>query len=511
MPTTYSRAAERWLMYLRKSRADNPDESVDEVLSKHETILQEWAQREFGHVIPEENIYREVVSGESIEERVEIKRVLARIEDPAVVGVLVVDPQRLSRGDLEDCGQLINLLRFTHTLVATPMMTYDLENKMERRFFQDELLRGRDYLEYVKEILVRGRVAAVKRGCYIAPRAPLGYDRVKLGRDWTLRPNEDAALVKMIFAWYVEEGMTPRGIAVRLNKLGQLSPNGKQWGRDSVHDILKNIHYTGKVRWNKIRETWVVEDGVRIKKHLRQPTEEVIIAEGKHEAIIDVGVFESAQARLASSPPRTQQNKELVNPLAGLLRCTVCGNVMSYMNLHKQNPRYACRLRPGCCRSVLFTDAVDAVITALETTELPRLQVQLQSGNTAATTAQQQIIERLQAQMEEYRQQEERQYDFLETGKYTQELFDRRNAALREKMDECSASIAKAKTELPKNINYREKIVKLKDAIAALRNPTASAAERNRLLRGAVERIDYIAPPPGSKDKNFSLDILLRL
>ena len=511
MPTTYSRAAERWLMYLRKSRADNPDESVDEVLSKHETILQEWAQREFGHIVPEENIYREVVSGESIEERVEIKRVLARIEDSAVVGVLVVDPQRLSRGDLEDCGQLINLLRFTHTLVATPMMTYDLENKMERRFFQDELLRGRDYLEYVKEILVRGRIAAVKRGCYIAPRAPLGYDRVKLGRDWTLRPNDDAALVRTIFSWYVDDGLTPRGIAVRLNNLGQLSPNGRQWGRDSVHDILKNIHYTGKVRWNKIRETWVVEDGERIKKHLRQPTDEVIIAEGKHEAIIDIGIFETAQARLASSPPRTHQNTELVNPLAGLLRCTVCGNVMSYMHSKKQNPRYACRLRPGCCRSILFTEAVDAVITALETTELPRLQAQLQNGNAVAATAQQQIIDRLQAQMEEYRQQEERQYDLLETGKYTQELFDHRNAALREKMAECDAAIKKAKHEMPKNINYHEKITTLTKAIAALRDPSVSAGESNRLLRSSIERIDYIAPPPGSKDKNFSLDILLRL
>jgi NAD(P)-dependent dehydrogenase (short-subunit alcohol dehydrogenase family) len=33
------------------------------------------------------------------------------------------------------------------------MITYDLEKKMERKFFQDELLRGRDYLEYTKEIL----------------------------------------------------------------------------------------------------------------------------------------------------------------------------------------------------------------------------------------------------------------------------------------------------------------------------------------------------------------------
>ena len=96
------------------------------MLLKHETMLQEHARQELGGAIPEENIYREIVSGESIEEREEMQKVLARIEDPAVKGVLVVDPQRLSRGDLEDCGRLISDLRYTSTQVVTPMMVYNL-------------------------------------------------------------------------------------------------------------------------------------------------------------------------------------------------------------------------------------------------------------------------------------------------------------------------------------------------------------------------------------------------
>ena len=63
-----------WLMYLRKSRQDDPEQTVEEVLSKHEAILQEWAKRELGHEIPEDCIYREIVSGgESIEDREEIQ------------------------------------------------------------------------------------------------------------------------------------------------------------------------------------------------------------------------------------------------------------------------------------------------------------------------------------------------------------------------------------------------------------------------------------------------------
>ena len=151
---------EQYIIYLRKSRQDDPNETVEEVLEKHETMLQEYAVREFGHKIPEKNIYREVVSGESISEREEIKQVLARISDPNIKGVIVVEPSRLSRGDLSDCGRLIDELRYSKTQVVTPYMTYDLDNKMERKFFQDELLRGNDYLEYTKEILWRGRELA---------------------------------------------------------------------------------------------------------------------------------------------------------------------------------------------------------------------------------------------------------------------------------------------------------------------------------------------------------------
>jgi DNA invertase Pin-like site-specific DNA recombinase len=209
-----------WIMYLRKSRQDDPNETVEEVLAKHEAILQEWAKRELGREISEDCIYREIISGESLAERVEVQKVLNRIEDLNVVGVLVVEPQRLSRGDLEDCGKLISTLRYTKTLVATPMITYDMENKMERRFFQDELMRGRDYLEYTKEILSRGRIASIKRGSFLGNRPPLGYDKVTIGKNHTLVPNDNADVVKLIFDWYVHERLTYYQIATRLTDMG---------------------------------------------------------------------------------------------------------------------------------------------------------------------------------------------------------------------------------------------------------------------------------------------------
>ena len=507
-----------YVMYLRKSRQDDPNETVEEVLAKHETQLQEFAQKELGGRIPEENIYREVVSGESIEDREEVQKVLARIEDPSVAGVLVIEPQRLSRGDLEDCGRLINDFRYTNTEVVTPMMTYDLTNKMERKFFQDELLRGRDYLEYTKEILFRGRVAAVKRGCYIGARPPYGFDKVKIGKDCTLEPNSEADVVRMIFDWYTREQWTPSRIARELNTLGFPSPTGAEWHRDTVRVIVRNAHYVGKVVFNKIKTTTVLENGERKTKRLTQPDEDILIAEGKHPGIVDPETWKKAQELVARNP-RVKHTYELTNPLSGVLRCKKCGGTMYIHKYKHAMSRFECRKSPRCFKSVKTEELLNAVITALETVELPALEAKAKTDDGDARKIQERLLATLEKQMKEYRDQEEKQYELLETGKYTQELFDRRNAVLREKMDTCQEQIFKAKSSMPKSVDYAKHVLNLKAAIASLRDDKATPAEKNKLIKAIIERIDFSGEPSvGAERKGapqngstFTIDVFLRL
>ena len=81
---------EEILDYLRKSQSDDPLLSVEEVLSKHEKILDDWAEKHLGGKVPEENKYREVVSGETIKDRPEINLLLKRIESPKIKAVKVI-------------------------------------------------------------------------------------------------------------------------------------------------------------------------------------------------------------------------------------------------------------------------------------------------------------------------------------------------------------------------------------------------------------------------------------
>lgn len=510
-----------WLLYLRKSRQDDPNETVEDVLAKHETQLQEWAERELGQRIPEENIYREIVSGESIDARDEIKKVLARIEDPAVAGVIVMEPSRLSRGDLADCSRIIDSFRFSRSLVATPYMTYDLENKMERKFFKDELLRSSDFLEYTKEILFRGRVAAVKRGCFIGNSPPFGYNKIKVGKDHTLEINEDQAeLVRLAFDMYVNDGATPYQIACKFNSLGVPAPKGGKWKKDTLRVMLRNPHYAGYTAFNQKKFTQVLENGQIVRKRLAQPQEEQIIAEGKHTAIIDRATWEAAQALVARNP-RVDPSKDLKNPLATILFCSKCGRAMALHPYKHAENRFTCKERPPCFKSAKYSAVIDAVVVALEEAELPALELKVKNGDGDARKIQQRLLVKLEKQMEDYRAQEERQYDLLETNpNYPQEVFDRRNAALRAKMDECQAAIYKAKSALPQSVDYAERVVALKAAIDILRDDAATPGEKNKVLKAIVERIEYTSVPSDAENRRrvvkgavtpFTLRISLRL
>ena len=507
-----------WLMYLRKSRQDDPGASVEEVLAKHYEILQEWAKRELGREIPEDCIYREVVSGgESIEERDEMRKVLSRMEDPNVAGVIVVDPQRLTRGELEDCGLLISTLKYTSTLVATPMMIYDMSNKMERKFFESELMRGREYLDYTKEILLRGRIASVKRGNYIPTHALYGYRKVAIGKDHTLEPDENADIVRLIFDLYVNQDMTYYQIACKLNEMGAKPQKGEQWNKSTIRWMLKNVHYDGKVCFNRVKAVTSIENGEKVTRKTIQPEEEVIIAEGKHQALVDHETFLKAQEKLNLNPPR-KQDYALKNPMAGIMYCAQCGKAMNMHPYKHADTRLECRSRPKCCKSVKMSEVEDAVIAALEQSELPNLQAKWKSGEGNSIAIQKKLLESLEKEMVNYRQQEERQYEFLETGRYTPDVFDKRNAALRQKIEDCQERIYKAKATMPKEVNYAERIVTLKEAIAGLKNPDYTPEQKNRLLKAIVDRIDYSGMPPVDKtvhykkgENSFKLTVTLRL
>ena len=504
---------DEYIIYLRKSRADNPHESVEEVLEKHETILQELAVRDLGGCIPEHCIYREIVSGETIAERPEMNTVLAQIENPKLKGVLVVDPQRLSRGDLEDCGKVVNAFRYSKTEVITMNMVYDLTNKMQRKFFEQELMRGNDFLEYTKEILLRGRIAAVKRGCYIGNIPPFGYNKIiDADGDSTLEPNEFAEAVLMAFELYVNDGWTYLEIARHFDKLGIKPYRSKVWEKSSIRAMLKNKHYIGLVYFGKYKSEKAFENGQVVVRSVRQVEEEVVIAKGKHKGIVPLELFEAAQEKMDNNP-RAKWDSALKNPLAGLIFCHKCGKAMVQHPYPHAETRIECRNRSGCnANSAKLREVIDAVVYALEMEQLPELEAMLKNDAGKAAAIQKKQLEKLNIELDELRLREERQHDLLESGTYSEETFLKRNKALHIQMDDLKSKIFHARQNLPKEIDYGQKIIRLQDAIEALKDDSLSIEDQNRLLKAIVRRIEYeFIERVGKGKTRFRLHIWLLL
>jgi hypothetical protein len=162
-------------------------------------------------------------------------------------------------------------------------------------------------------------------------------------------------------------------------------------------------------------------------------------------------------------------------------------------------------------KSIKMVDVYEALITALEQSELPELQAKLNSNQGSSRAIQQKILEGLKKQMEEYKAQEENQYELLETKKYTLELFEKRNAALREKMKQCEKQIWETECNMPEEIDYAERIVALEDAIKALQDESMSIEEKNKFLKKIIDKIEITTFPLPKRGTgcNLKIDLLL--
>lgn len=510
---------EEIIMYLRKSRADRPEESVEEVLAKHERDIQESIIRIFGKKIPEENIYREVVSGETITDRPEMMKVLSKIENNNVKAVMVYDVQRLSRGDWEDGGKILTAFKYSNTLIITPTKIFDLNEPSgyDYKTFKMELSAGNEFLEYTKTILRKGILRSVKQGNYVGSVAPYGYRKVTIDGSHTLEIDEtEAPAVKMIFELYAS-GIGMYRLKMKMDKTSYKPRTGRYWSDSTIRQILQNPIYIGKVRWNYRMEKKVYEDGVIKKVNVYGTEDEIQIIDGKHPAIIDNDLFNTVQ-EIFGSHTKEKANTELRNPLATLMQCQ-CGCSM-VLRTYKDKSGKETRKKRICCRyqvnchtkSANFDDVFERVIKTLEM-YVEDFKIKLKQQDNNMIDMHEQTIKNLEKELEKLNAKQDEIYDFLEDGIYTKEVFLKRNAKLQDNIDETKAKLKDAKENAPKKIDYEEKIIKFNDVINVLKDENVKPKIKNEMIKEIVDKIVYNREDNGGKKSitnDFTLDIILK-
>lgn len=504
----------KYCLYLRKSRADMEAEAhgEGETLARHEKILLEVAKKMKLNIT---EIYREIVSGETIASRPVMQHLLQEVEQGIWEGVLVMEIERLARGDTIDQGIVAQTFKYSGTKIITPMKTYNPSNEFDEEYFEFGLFMSRREYKTINRRLQNGRVASVKEGKYVANTPPYGYERVKLEKEkgWTLAPIEqEAEIVRLIFELYTTGEKQSNGnykrlgtalIARRLNDMKIPSKKGGKWVIASIRDILINPVYIGKVRWNWRKSVKKIVDGQITMSRPRSDSEECLIVDGLHPAIISEQIFKAAQELMSKNPPRPMGEKLTTkNPLAGLVVCGKCGHKM-VRRPYSSRTKYDTLI----C-SVNFCDNVSSNLELVEAHILNSIREWLteyklkwNNGSNTDSSRQTKIkvkekaLNKLKTELETLHTQLEKTHDLLEQGVYDVNTFLERSRSVSERIDNTKKDIEILEKDLRIEIIREENSVSIipkAEHLLEVYHKLPDAQSKNDMLKDVLEKVIYV-------------------
>lgn len=507
-----------YAIYLRKSRADMEAEAKGEgeTLARHEHILLDLANKK-GLKIGK--IYREIVSGETIEARPEMQKLLADVKKGKWKGVLVVEVERLARGETMDQGIVAKAFKISETKIVTPMKIYDPNNEFDEEYFEFGLFMSRREYKVINRRLQRGRVMSVNEGKYVGSVAPYGYDRVKIKGDkgYTLRKNSEANTVKIMYDLYAYDDLSIHEIARKLNEMGLKPRKNDEWSVASVKDMLANPVYIGKIKWNARKEVKVYKHEKLVKTRPRN--DDYILVDGLHKAIIDDKTWKIVSAKRSLNSAPVVHNNVVQNPLCGLVICAKCGKKMkrrSYTKYSKEPTLYCANTK---CDNVgsKFHYVEEKVLDGLKKwLEQYRFDYQqhIEKINHNKIESIKETIASLEAEAKKENDKLLSIFNFLEDGTYTKEMFKARSEAVSQNVARINNSIEEYKTKLEQEkIVDKEKevlvpkIENLLDVYDLLETPE----EKNDLLKTVLTQVTYLKTEKAIKKDSDPTNFVINL
>jgi site-specific DNA recombinase len=246
--------------------------------------------------------------------------------------VLIYDPDRLARRGAwqEVVTEELHELGIDVLYVTVPQAKTDedkIMSKMRGVFAEYERMK-------IKERFRLGKVRKAKEGHIIASEAPYGYTFIirTAERQGYYEINEvEASVVKDIFVWVADEGLTLRSVVRRLQELAIMPRKSKRgvWNTSTLSKLLKNQTYIGEANYG-VSYAVVPENPLKdqkykkIKKTSRRSKPESEWIKIKTPQIIDKELFDRAGLRMKKNFDASVRNTKNEYLLAGKIWCT-CG------------------------------------------------------------------------------------------------------------------------------------------------------------------------------------------
>lgn len=293
-------------------------------------------------------------------------------------------------------------------------------------------------------------------GYFIGATPPFGYDKMKNpdGKGWILVPNEQTPIVQMIFERYAS-GESAASIMHELNRMG-IQPSkvyDTAWTSHRVRDIIKNRVYLGEINVKIKRTEKRIEDGKIIESRVRN-----------------------------------------------LNHGTVCGKVMRRTTYtwkgvtteHLQCSTFKCETRNSSLPMV-----ENMILDALKDELSRQLTVLAEYGGVEADDTDEKALEIVESEIEKKDKMLDRVDELYELGDYSRAKYLDRS----QKLQSQKAYLLRQKSMLEDKIAQRES--KQKKAVPILTKVldeyhSLDTADKNRLLKMIIERVDYTKTESGS-------------
>ena len=460
--------------YIRVSDERQDEYSPDSQLK----LIREYAKKNNAYVPDEYVFFDDGISAKSSKKRVEFNRMIAmaKEKDTPFSTIFVWKFSRFARNQ-EESIVFKSLLRKNNVDVVSisePVVDGVFGSLIERIIeWMDEY-----YLIRLSGEVKRGMTEKAGRGEAMCHPA-LGYSLI----NGKYVPNEtEAPIIKKIFNDYVN-GKGEREIAQELGNQGVRTHRGNKPDNRLIDYILHNPVYIGKIRWSTNGKAASKRD---------YNNENIIVADGSHEPIIDTELWNKAQKRLKQQKAMYGNRQRKEQPvdwmLKGLMRCSACGATL--IRSQTACPSMQCHnYSKGSCRishSLSIKKANNAVISGLEQAV----------GSLDFNFAPQQI------------KAEEKKVDYAALIAKEKDKLKRCKEAYQNGIDSLE-EYAKNKNEINTNIEFlkKEKLKsaagnkqtvdkalyaqKVENIIEMIKDPTISEKAKNEALRTIISYIVY--------------------
>ena len=468
-------------LYIRVST----DEQLELSPDAQERLLLEYAHKNNILINKEHIFFENGISGRKADKRPEFQKMiaLAKSKERPFDVILVWKFSRFARNQEESIvyKSLLKRNNVDVVSISEPLPDGMIGSLVERIFeWMDEY-----YSINLSAEVKRGMTENALHGNYQGSM-PFGYKHVGY-KEAPIVDKEQSLIVKRVFAMFLE-GSTFTQIARWLNANNCRTIRGHAFESRTVRYLLQNPFYIGKVRWNYYDRS----------NNCFHDDKDVIIADGRHEPIIDMDTWERTQERLAvkirECKPRDVSTCK--HWLSGILRCSSCGASLAHSNIKGKISYFQCyKYTKGTCKDSHYVNTKNAeqsVITGLETVlesgNIYHLNIIKSSKSDDEIALLNKAIGKLDAKLAKIKAAYIDGIDTLDEYK------DNKHRILQER-DQLTEKIKDLTETSPAAISKEDSIEKLLDniriSLEILKNENATHIEKGNAIRNIVEKIVY--------------------